>query len=405
MNFLFAWRYFKSKKTTNAINIISWISVLAIAVVTSALIIVFSVFNGFEDLVKGLYADFYADIQIKATTGKIITLTPEQKKQIQSIENIAAASFSIEEKASLQNDENQTIVYIKGVDSNQVLVNNISNHIVNGTYNLGSTAAPNLVIGVGIESALNIDAARSLYPITMYLPNKKSAQLNSVDGMFTYNLPTVGAFMVQPEFDNKYVFTNIDFLRYMLDFKPNDYSYCDIQLKNESASEQVVNKLEKMLGKAYAIETRYQQNKSLYTAMQIEKWVIYGVTCLILAIAAFNIIGALTMLVLEKQKDIAVLTAMGASRKLVQNIFLSTGVFLALLGAFIGIILSTFICWLQIKFHLIALQGGSFLIDYYPVKLLFTDYLLVFLTVLGIAFVAAFIPSRKASLQFVSLKS
>ncbi|MFY7900356.1 MAG: ABC transporter permease, partial [Chitinophagaceae bacterium] len=385
MNFLFAWRYFKSKKSTNAINIISWISVLAIAVVTAALIIVFSVFNGFEDIVKSLYADFYADIHVAAKNGKIISLTPQQIQQIKRVEDVAAISLSIEDKASLQNDAFQTIVYLRGVDSNQALVNKVNTHIVNGTYNLGDASTPNLVIGVGIESALNIDAANNIYPITMYLPNKQSSNLISVDGMNAYNVHTSGAFMVQPEFDNKYVFANIDFLRYMLNLKPYEYSFCDIELKDEHATNKVVKQLQQLLGEKYTIETRYQQNKSLYTAMQIEKWVIYGVTCLILAIAAFNIIGALTMLVLEKQKDIAVLSAMGASKELIKNIFLSTGVFLAVLGASIGIFLATIICLLQIQFHFIVLQGGSFLIDYYPVKLLLSDYVIVVITVLLIA--------------------
>jgi lipoprotein-releasing system permease protein len=153
------------------------------------------------------------------------------------------------------------------------------------------------------------------------------------------------------------------------------------------------------------VATRYQQNQSLYSAMQVEKWVIYGVTCLILAIAAFNIIAALTMLVLEKQKDIAVLKAMGASDTVVRNIFLSEGVLLAIIGTAIGVVLATLICLLQIQFHLVPLQGGSFLIDYYPVQLLATDYLIVIATVFVIAVLAAYLPARKASEQAISLRS
>ena len=404
MNFLFAWRYFRSTKSTNAINIIAWISVLAIAVGTTALIIVLSVFNGFEGLVKGMYTDFYADIRIAPVTGKIIQLSPAQIDQIKKIKSIDAVSLVAEEKAVLVNGDYQSIVFIKGVDENFTATNNITAHIVNGAYDLGTAEKPKIVIGAGIENATGIDIERHLYPVTLFLPNRKANNLSSLDAMNSYNVDPSGTFLVQQDFDNKYIFSNLPFLKYMLDLKADDYSSVEIKVHNDR-SKNVKEELQKLLGEKFLVQTRYEQNQSLFTVMQVEKWVIYGILSLILVVAAFNMIGALTMLVLEKQKDIAVLKAMGADDNLIQKIFLSEGFVLAGMGGTIGIILATAICYLQTKFRLIKLGGGTFIIDYYPVKMVATDFILVVATVFIIALLAAWIPSRKASLQQFPLKS
>ncbi len=405
MNLLFAWRYFKSKKTTNAINIIAWISVTAIAVVTASLIVVFSVFNGFEALVKSLYTDFYADVNISAAKGKMIHLSTAQIANIKAVEGVTIASLVVEEKALLMNGDYQSIVIVKGIDEANTAVNNISHHIINGKFNTGTAGAPRLVLGAGIAYAIGANVDNSLTPLVLNLPNKKAIKFNSEEGFNSYSLYASGSYAVQQEFDDKYVFTNLAFLKYMLYMGANDYTAVEIKLLTNTNADKVIVKLQSLLGKDVVVATRYQQNQSLYSAMQVEKWVIYGVTCLILAIAAFNIIGALTMLVLEKQKDIAVLKAMGASNNMVRNIFLSEGLLLAIIGSAVGVVLATLICLLQLQFHLVPLQGGSFLIDYYPVKLLATDYIIVVATVFAIAIVAAYLPARKASEQSISLKS
>lgn len=160
-----------------------------------------------------------------------------------------------------------------------------------------------------------------------------------------------------------------------------------------------------MLGNDYVVETRYEQNKSLYSVMTLEKWAIYGILTLMLIVAAFTMIGGLTMLVLEKQKDIQVLKAMGANNRLIQKIFLSEGLLLAGIGALSGIILAVIFCWAQVQFELIPLEGGTFLINYYPVKLVAGDFLLILITVSVVAFTASWFPSRKAALQPIELKS
>jgi lipoprotein-releasing system permease protein len=407
MNFLFAWRYFKAKKSTNAINIIAWVSVLAIIIGTSSLILVLSVFNGFEDLVKSLYSSFYTDLKVSPKTGKTITLSTDQMKQLASVQNISSYSMVAEDKALLQNGEPLSIVTLKGVDSNYIHVTSIEQKIVSGKFAIGSADNPSVVLGAGIENALGVEADRNILPLSVYL-FKKTNHLSNADpepALSTENIYTSGTFMIQQDFDNNYAFTNIDFMKRMLGLQPNEYSGVEIALKDASATEETKSSLQALFGENYMVETRYQQNKSLYGVMRTEKWVIYGVLTLILIVAAFNIVGALTMLVLEKQKDIHVLKALGADDHYIQRIFLSEGFLLAVIGGIGGILLAIMIGWLQVKYKLVPLQGGSFLIDYYPVKFVATDFLLVAMTILVVSLLASWIPSRKAAMQQIDLKS
>jgi lipoprotein-releasing system permease protein len=413
MNFLFAWRYFKAKKSTNAINIIAWVSVLAIIIGTTSLILVLSVFNGFEDLVKSLYSSFYTDLKISPQNGKTITLSNEQLKQLSSFQNIRSYSLVVEDKALLQNGEPLTIVNLKGVDSNYIHVTNIEQKIVAGKFEIGNTDTPAVVLGAGIENALQVLADRNILPLSVYLFKKSDESKNTNESnnsnlessLSNENILTSGTFLIQQDFDNNYAFTNIDFMKRMLGLHANEFSGAEISLKDENETEKTKAALQKFLGANYKVETRYEQNKSLYGVMRTEKWVIYGVLTLILIIAAFNIVGALTMLVLEKQKDINVLKALGANNNYIQKIFLSEGFLLAIIGGVLGLLLAILICWLQVKYKLVPLQGGSFLIDYYPVKLVATDFLLVITTIMVVAFLASWFPSRKAALQQIELKS
>lgn len=404
MNLLFAWRYFRSNKSTNAINVIAWISVTAIGVGSAALIIVLSVFNGFEDLVKGLYADFYADMRVTPVRGKTFHFAGDKIQQLKNTPGVAVISFVVEEKAVLSGAL-QTIVSVKGVDEQYTSVNRINTpeHIPRGKFALGTVAEPQLVVGAGIENAAGIDVEKPGYGATLYLPNRQAARLSSDDGLNAFNITPAGTFMVQQDFDNKYVFTNLGFVKYMLSMDADEYSA--IEMKISGNPDKVKQQLRARLGKDFLVETRYEQNWSLYAVMQVEKWVIYGILSLILVVAAFNMIGALTMLVLEKQKDIAVLKAMGASNQTVQGIFLSEGLLLAALGGGAGMLLASLICWLQIRFHFIKLGGNTFIIDYYPVKMVGADFLLVIATIAFIAVLAAWIPARKAGQQLFSLKS
>jgi lipoprotein-releasing system permease protein len=261
-------------------------------------------------------------------------------------------------------------------------------------------------LGAGIESAIGIQADRNLLPVTVFLPKKTdSDNPNPLSALSEGNATTSGSFAIQQDFDNKYVLTNLPFMKQQMNYQPDEYSALEISLLNSDKTKDFTKTLQNLLGDKYKVLTKYEQNTSLYNSMRLEKWFIFAVLTLILIIAAFNMVGALTMLVLEKRKDISVLQSMGADKTLIQKIFLSEGILLAVVGAATGIILALIIAFLQIKFHLIKLIGNSFLIDYFPVKLVITDFILVAFTALIISFAASWFPAKKASQQMFNLKA
>ena len=406
MHFKFAWRYFKAKKSANAINIIAWVTVGVIAFATCCQILVLSVFNGFEDLVKSLYSSFYTDLKVTPANGKTFTLTSQQINAIKQQPSVANLSLEAEEKALLKNADAQTVVYLKGVDDNYPNVSGVASKTTRGVYNTGTIDKPYLVAGAGIQNAvaMNVDPAFPSDSLTVILPKRNSENNVPLQSISEGKLKAAGVFSIQQEFDEKYAITNIDFVKRQMAFAADEYSAVEIKLRPKEDPVVAGKAIQKLLGPNFKILTRYEQNTSLYNTMKLEKWAIYGVLTLILIIAAFNMVSALTMLVLEKRKDISVLQSMGTGRNSILKIFLAEGVLLAGIGAAAGIGLSVLLCLLQMKFKLIKITGGSFLIDYFPVKLIVTDFLLVTATVAAIAFIAAWFPARKASRQAFELR-
>lgn len=401
----FAWRYFKAKKSTNAINVIAWVSVTAITVGTASLIIILSAFNGFESLVRSLYSSFYADIRIEPVKGKTLVITEQEAAAIRKLGGLKAMTLLAEEKALLQNGEFQTVVYMKAVDDEYGKVAGVPANLVRGNFDLGNADSPRVVLGVGIENAIGVFSDRAMLPLTLYLPKKGADDLaNPLDALGVGLVRTSGSFAIQQEFDNKYILTNLDFAKQYLNFGDQEYSAAEISV--ESADDVIVIKQElaRLLGNKVKVLDRYEQNKTLYSTIRLEKWAIYGIFTLILLVAAFNMVGALTMLVLEKQKDIQVLQAMGASRQMIRKIFITEGLVLAGIGALLGIILAVTLYYLQINYKLVPLQGESFLIDYYPVKLVPGDFILVILTVIMIGLLASWFPANRAAKQAFELR-
>jgi lipoprotein-releasing system permease protein len=406
MNLLFAWRYFTGKKKANAINIIAWVTTGVIAFATCCQVLVLSVFNGFEDLVKSLYASFYSDLRIVPKEGKTFIYTAEDFSKLRALDGIAMVSGNVEDKALLKNQDQQSVVQIKGVDENFVKMSGVPADLIRGDFELGTPNEPKIVVGAGIQSAVSIalNDPLSADNIVVILPRRQSSGVNPLESLSEGNVYPSGVFAIQQDFDNKYVFSNIDFVRRQMGVDKNTYSAIELKLKDPGLSNQVIKKLSSLLPSSLMVQTKYQQNSNLYSTMRLEKWAIFAVLTLILVIAAFNMISSLTMLVLEKQQDIAILRSMGASQSRIRSIFLSEGVLLAAVGAAIGIGIATIICILQLKFKLIKLQGGSFVIDYFPVKLIATDFLLVAATITVIAILSSWSPAAKAARQQIALR-
>lgn len=407
MNFLFAWRYFRAKKSTNAINIIAWVAVSAIIVISAAFIVLLSVFNGFEGLVKSLYASFYADMRVIPAEGKKITFDTARLQMLSTVNGVTGYSLVIEERTLLKFGESQTIVNLKGVDSNYTKVTDIAGSIIRGEFYTGDADQPGLVLGSGVENALGVVTDRSLFPVTAYL-FRPGVNINVVDPMQAFsveNIQPAGTFFIQQDIDNAYALTDAGFMQQMMNMAPDEYGAVEIRLLPGTNEEKIRKELQQIFGGEYLVETRYEQNKSLYNIMTMEKWATYGVLTLMLIVASFTMIGALSMLVLEKKKDIQILKSLGAGNVLIRRIFLTEGFLLGIIGCFTGVALGLLICWLQVNFKLITIPGGSFLIDYYPVKVMFTDVAMIFITVLAIALLASWFPANRASVQPVALRS
>ncbi len=396
MHFLFAWRYFRGKYTFQAIQMIAWVSVFAIALGTAALILILSVSNGFTEIVKGLYSDFYADVRVTPVQGKFFTLSDSTYQMVEKMEGIKTVSKVVESRALLVKDHFQAVVMVKGIDANYGQINNVKAHLKRGSFEVGKMQSPKLVMGVGIEQKLGLFQRSIGDTLQLFAVNRSGQSITNLGQLNTLNATEAGAFSVQQEFDDQYVFTNYAFAQYLFDLAPNQVSAIELSVPVQKEA-QVMAQLKNRLGAGFVVKNKFQQNMDLYKIMQMEKWIIFSILALIMMVASFNLVGALTMLVLEKQKDIHVLHAMGARPWDIQKIFLLLSGIMAFMGALIGGGLATIFCWLQNTFHFIKLGGQSFVIDYYPVKPMALDYIAIMLLVIAIAILAGWLPARRAA--------
>lgn len=396
MHFLIAWRYFRGKYAFQAIQIIAWVSVFAIAIGTAALITILSVSNGFTSVVKGLYADFYADVRVTPKQGKFFKISDTQYQQLKLVEGVKAISKVVENRALIVKGSNQTVAIVKGVENSYGNINKINSYLKRGECAIGDLQNPLFIMGIGIEQKLGLMQQMIGDTVQVYAVNRSGKAITQLGQLNTLNAQESGTFSVQQEFDDQYVFTNVDFAQYLFDLQPNEVSAIEFSTKGGNEGK-VIDKIQTILGPEFIVRNKYQQNIDLYRIMQVEKWIIFCILALIMIVASFNLVGALTMLVLEKEKDIHVLNAMGATSWDIQKIFLMLSGVMATLGAIIGGGLASLFCWLQYKYHFIKLGGGSFVIDYYPIQPMFIDYVAIISLVIIIALLAGWIPSRKAA--------
>ncbi len=405
MYWRFAWRYFTAKKTTNAINIISWVSITAIAVGTAALLIILSVFNGFEGFIKDLYNSFYPDIKITATTGKTFTANYNTIKSIKELDGIKIVSYSLEEKVLLSHNGEQTIAVLKGVDKKYNAITKMDKAVSYGMMDFKNPAMQSpLVLGLGIANKLGA-SDKSLMPVTCFaFRNSKGYNLNLMNSFSQKDFVVQGVFYLQDEIDEKYAFAPLAMVQNLLG-KSEQYSSIEIGLANDANADKIKSSLNTILTKNnLKAETRYEQNKTLFMILSSERWAVYAILSLMLFIASFNIVGCLAMLILEKEKDIAILRTMGSSKAFIQKIFLSTSVLISLIGAAIGCLLAVLFAVVQSNYGLLKLGGDNFLIDAYPVDMHWQDVVLVVLTVIFISVISGYWPAKKAADKNIELQ-
>jgi lipoprotein-releasing system permease protein len=318
---------------------------------------------------------------------------------------VAAVSRVLEEKAILQVGDNQSVIQLKGVDEQYSVVSRLSDRTYHGQFSLGTEESPQLVLGAGVEDALGIQAGRELASARVFLPRQGGGRLLSAENIQESSLYVSGSFLIQQDFDEHYGITRYDHVRSATGLPEGSVSSLDLKLTDIKLTNRVKQELRSMLGSGYLVEDRYEQNRSLYGVMNAERWIVYGILSLILVVGAFTMIGALTMLILEKQTDIQILRALGGEVSVIRRIFLTEGILLAAIGAGIGMMLALSLVWAQQQFHLIPLGGGSFLIDHYPVELKGGDFVLIGATVFLIAGLASWFPANKAAKRIQSLRT
>jgi lipoprotein-releasing system permease protein len=401
-----ALRYLYSHKSTNAINIIAGVSMVGMGIGAFALIVVLSTFNGFESLATGLYNSFYADLTVTPRHGKTLIDNPALRQKITSLPSLAHLSSTLEENAYVKYLDKDYICAIKGVDSLYDSVTDIKSHIRAGRWRLRDSSLHYAVLGGSIVGALNVDLSRSLYPLQITIPRRGAATALLPDDVFTYReIAPGGAFSIQQEFDSKYIFVSLDYAQELLGAEGTISAY-ELALKPTTDLNNAKQQLQRLLGSEYLVKTRYEQKQTIYRVMQLERWAVYAIMSFILLIISFNIIGSLSMLVIEKQQDIAILLAMGATKSTIRSIYLLEGVLSATIGAMIGMLLGGLLCLAQIKYQFLKLSSGdnSFVVQGYPVLMRWQDFVLTLCTVVAIALVASYFPARKAVEVGISLK-
>lgn len=391
---MIAWRYILGKKSFQAINIITGISMFGIAIGAAALLLILSVFNGFEDLLKGLYNAIYTDLKVYPIEGKYFTPDDSDLATIKSWPEIADLSLTLEETALIEYKGSQDICTLKGVDKKFSRVTDIDSVLLDGDFILQNGEAYLAILGAGLASRLNVNHRNPYEALSVYLPNRN--QRGPLDKAFNvkYAYPT-GRFSIKQDYDYQYVFVSLEFIRSLLN-SPGAASGIEIRLTQGADAEEVKGKLEQLFDQKMYVKNKDEQNAAFFKLMNIEKWISFAVVSLTLIIVSFNLVSALWMIVLDKRKDIAILQSMGSSPSDVRKIFMQSGWMISLLGLIIGIILAVGFYLLQKQFGIVPIPEG-FVVDSYPIELRWIDILIVGITVFVIGTLASLLPARKAS--------
>jgi lipoprotein-releasing system permease protein len=396
MNFsaFIARRYLFSKKSHQVITFISMISVFGVATGTMALIIVLSVFNGFDSLIKSVFSTFDPDIKITITEGKVFDPSTPAIDSIKNLPFVEMACFTLEENVLLEYEERMTPAVIKGVPAEYKDLSGVDTMVREGSYILRQGDRDFTVIGAGISYFLSV-GLNFVSPIVVYVPKRTGSVTMNPATAFNkeYILPS-GIFSIQQEIDSKYILVPMSFARRLLNYE-NEVTAMEIKLKSGTDKEKAQETMAAMVGSRFTIKNQYQQHEVLYRVMKSEKFAIYLILTFILIVASFNIIGSLSMLIIDKKSDIVTFQSMGLDKASLQKIFLYEGWMISIGGALLGLFLGGAICWMQQHFGFLKLSNmGTFLVENYPVQMLWTDFAMVFLTVVVIGLVASWYPVK-----------
>jgi len=393
--FYIARRYLFSKKSHNAINIISMICVCGVVVATIALVCALSVYNGFNDLVAGMFSSFDPELKITPRTGKVFDPTTSDMQKIRELPDIAFFSETLQDNALIRYHDRQDVAVVKGVDDAYQHLTMMDSALIDGNFTLQDEVADYALLGVGLSSKLGARPGFAS-PLELYVP-KRNVKVNLSNPSSSFNWKyayTGGVFMINQQiYDEGYMIVPLSLARELFHYD-KEVSAIELKLTEKADLSSVKKQIKSILGDEFIIRDRFEQQEASFKMMQIEKWMTFLILCFILAIALFNVVGSLSMLMIEKQDDVRTLRNMGASDSLIRRIFLFEGWMISGFGALIGIMIGLVLCLLQQSFGLIKLgqTAGAFIIDAYPVRVIFTDILVAFVTVAAIGFMAAWYP-------------
>ncbi len=385
-------RYLFAKKSTNAINIITGIAVFGLSVGSAALILVLSVFNGFEDLLVGMYSNFDPDIKVSPAQGKTFTVSDSLLKEIYAIDGVEQISQTLEEVAFFEYKDKQSFGTIKGVEDNYGYVINIDSTMREGTFKTQEGPQDMAVIGFSMRNALAVNLDDLFATISVHMPKRNPGIFEKP--FVSKVLHPGGVFLVQQDFEKKYVLTNLKFVQNLLELR-NKVSALEIKIYPGFVADDIISQMKEKLGEAYLVQNRYEQEESFFKLMKVEKWLSYAIVGLMMLLIAFNLIGALWMIVLDKRKDIAILKSMGMQDQGIVRVFLFQGMLLSLLGMVTGVVLALAIYGLQKTVGIVTIPGNMSL-EAYPISIRFVDFLIVALTVVLIGLLASFPPALRA---------
>jgi lipoprotein-releasing system permease protein len=395
-----AWRYLFAQKSTNAINIITLIAAFGVAIGAAALLLLLSVFNGFEDLFLGMFNNLNPDVRIEVAEGKTFEVDDETLTGLYAIEGVELISQTLQETAIFSYDRKQSAAHIKGVDENYAGITGIDTLVRDGEYDLLVPAASigGAVVGNQLSIVLGIDPLNKYERLTVFMlrPKPRGSTMLTT-GRTNYlrkEFQPTGIVLSQEAFENQAVLVDLQKARELLSVSDSTVSALEVKLKPEFSSRAVYKDLADYLGPGYVVKNRYQQENSILKLMQIEKWVGFAIVSLMMILISFNLVGALWMIVLEKKRDIAILRSLGMTAKGVSSVFLRVGLLLCGIGLMTGFFLASLLFLLQKTFGLISLPGA--LTEAYPISFRWYDFPVVALTVLGIGLIASLLPAQRA---------
>jgi lipoprotein-releasing system permease protein len=395
-------RYLFAKKSRNAINVISSISVAGVTVGTMALIIVLSVFNGLENLVRSIFNTFDPDLKITPVEGKTFIPDSTVLLLLSNINGVSCYSLCVEENALLRYGEKQYVATIKGVDEHYAKVTGIDSSMWDGEFVLRSEQGrPYAIPGIGIAHNLGI-RVNFIEPLNIYVPKRTgTSDLNPENAFIRNYIFPSGIYQVEQEYDSKYVFIPIDFARELLEYK-SEVTSLEVKFEKNADESAVQKDVVRLFGKDYIVQNKYEQQEIFYKVMRSERIVIFFILTLILIIASFSIIGSLTMLIIEKERDIEILRSLGADNTLIRKIFIFEGWLISIIGAIAGILLGFAVCWIQQEYGIVRLHSDTLIVNAYPVVMKIRDFIIVPVTVLVIGFWAAWYPVRFLTKKYLT---